>query len=281
MNTTLLPKNLKIGLLGAMLYLSGLMAGAQNNSLLHSARNRAAQTPPAGAAQPAATPVAPDGNGAPPPAPSNPIPTVAAVRPQAAPSRTGSPPIVNPMLAQMSHIAVVAPEPEKIKVHDLVTIIVREDKQATTDAKADTKKDWQLDSTLSRWFRIAEKRHLVNQARIAQEKPGATFDFEDEYKTSGQVNRKDSLITRIQATVIDVKPNGNLVLEAKKEIEVDDGKQIVTLTGVCRGQDVTPQNTVLSTQVADLKISAQHTGAAHDATQRGWLKRGLDWAKPF
>ena len=88
-------------------------------------------------------------------------------------------------------------------------------------------------------------------------------------------------MTRIQARVIDVKPNGNLVLEARKRITVDEEDQIATLSGVCRSKDVTAQNSVLSTQVADLEISVSHTGAARDASRRGWAMRLFDLLRPF
>jgi flagellar basal body L-ring protein FlgH len=53
------------------------------------------------------------------------------------------------------------------------------------------------------------------------------------------------------------------------------------LTGICRSEDVTPANTILSTQVAEMVLVEKNSGALRDATQRGWIPRLLDWAKPF
>jgi flagellar L-ring protein precursor FlgH len=79
-----------------------------------------------------------------------------------------------------------------------------------------------------------------------------------------------------------VKPNGNLVLEAKKNVQIgDDEGYTISLTGECRGEDVTPQNTVLSTQVADAEIKVENRGAAKDASQRGWLKKLGDKLRLF
>jgi flagellar L-ring protein FlgH len=187
----------------------------------------------------------------------------------------------NAALYAVSTIAVLPPEPEKIKPGDTVTIIIREIKTSTTDAKTDLKKDWQLQSQLAQWFRLDPRDRLVPQNFERAGKPGADFSFQNDWKGEGKVDRRDELTTRIQATVIDVKPNGNLVLEAKKNIGSDEERQVMTLTGTCRSRDVTAENTVLSTQIADLNIESKHTGAARDAARRGWLMRAFDWLRPI
>lgn len=187
---------------------------------------------------------------------------------------------VNPVLRRASLISVEMPEPESIALHDLVTIIVREDKRFSTDSKLKSEKEWTVQSALQQWFRLDKDDKLVAQ-NFPGGAPGVDFSFEHEYEGKGRVDRKDSLVLRIQAKVIDVKPNGNLVIEARKRITVDEEDQIATLTGVCRSVDVSAQNTVLSTQVADLEISIKHTGAARDASRRGWLMRVFDLLRPI
>jgi flagellar L-ring protein precursor FlgH len=202
------------------------------------------------------------------------------VRGTTSPVKRETQPAVNPVLKSASLIAVELPEPEKLQVHDLVTIVVREDKRFQTDSKLKSEKDWTIDAELSKWFRLDTRDHLVGQA-FADPTPGIGFDLQNDYEGKGKVDRQDVLTLRIQAEVIDVKPNGNLVLEARKRITVDEDDQIATLTGVCRGEDITAQNTVLSTQVADLVVDVRHTGAARDAARRGWLMRGFDLLRPF
>ena len=186
----------------------------------------------------------------------------------------------NLVLRRASLISVELPEQEKIGVGDLVTIIIREDKTFRSDSRLKSDKEWKLDAELKKWFRFDGLTHLLTQD-FAGGTPGAELDFSSEYQGRGKVDRKDSLVTRIQAKVIDVKPNGNLVLEARKRITVDEEDQIATLSGICRSKDVTAQNTVLSTQVADLEIGITHTGAARDAARRGWAMRLFDLLRPF
>lgn len=189
-------------------------------------------------------------------------------------------PALNPVLRTSSLIAVELPEPEKVIVGDLVTIIIREDKKFTSDSRLKSEKDWDVKSEFAKWFRLDPQDRLI-PTNFPRGTPGVDFEFESGYEGKGQFDREDSLITRIQARVIDVKPNGNLVLEAKKRITIDEEDQIATLTGVCRSKDLTAQNSVLSTQVADLEISVSHTGATRDAARRGWLMRLFDLLRPI
>lgn len=235
------------------------IALAQNNSLLQRGRSLR----PAGDAtstQPAAHSIAPAGTAvhAPPPGGSS---------------------AANAGLRAASLIAVELPEPKRIGVHDLITIIVREDKTSVTDAKSQSDKDWKITSGLDKWFRLNLHDHLV--AQTFPDSPGVEFDFKSQYGGKGKIDRKDSFTMRITASVIDVKPNGNLVIEARKKIKIDEEEQVITLTGICRSEDVTAQNTVLSTQLADLELRAEHDGAARDAERRGWIKRLVDALRPM
>jgi flagellar L-ring protein precursor FlgH len=164
-------------------------------------------------------------------------------------------------------------------VHDLVTIIVREDKKSISDARLKSEKTWGIDAQLRDWFRFHDAKLIPQNFPVGN--PGIGFDLDNQYEGKGKTDRKDSLTTRVTAEIVDVKPNGTLVLEATKSIELDEDVQIITLTGVCRSEDVTPQNTILSTQMAGANISVRHTGPARDASRRGWLMRGFDLLRPF
>ncbi len=80
---------------------------------------------------------------------------------------------------------------------------------------------------------------------------------------------------------MDVKPNGTMVVEATKQIQVDKETQIFTLSGTCRVEDLAADNTVQSTQLADLRVSKQTKGSVHDGTKQGWLSGFIDKFSPF
>lgn len=247
----------------AFVIICAVPADAQHNSLFGTA-SRATPPPttqPAGGAREVVLPVS---------APAALPPVVA----------DDDPPPPNQVLLATSLIAVKAPEPRKFKVHDQITVIIREEKRSKSDSDLKRDKKWEISAELKKWIRVNEELKLVPQIFQAGN-PAIDFSYDDKYAGKGKVERKDTLITRVTASVIDVKPNGTLVVQARKDIAIDLDRQSITLTGVCRSEDVTPQNTILSTQLADAKIDIQHTGPARDAARRGWLARIWDIIRPL
>lgn len=245
----------------AVLVCCASLADAQNNSLLNRGRKANVAVGPA-TTQPTAHDAAPAGT------------ALIVIPPSGAAAAA-----MNPTLRSASLIAVEMPEPKRVGVHDLITIIVREDKTSVTDSKSQSDKDWKVTSGLDKWFRLNLHDQLV--AQTFPDSPGPEFDFKSNYSGKGKIDRKDSFTMRITASVIDVKPNGILVIEARKKIKIDEEEQVITLTGMCRSDDVTAQNTVLSTQLADLELRAEHDGAVRDAERRGFIKRLVDALRPI
>jgi flagellar L-ring protein precursor FlgH len=259
------------GLLGGLLVLT-VPAAAQNNSLLGRSQPQVGQSQQTQQQVPTTQP-----------ATQNASPQIIAemgARIREAAQEARRVPPRNEVLLNVSPIAVRLPEPEVIGVNDLVTIIVRISKSAKSDAKLDSKKDWSHEWELAKWIRYSDVNGIV-PALFTEGIPAVEFEYGNDYQGDGSYDRKDELTTRVQARVIDVKPNGNLVLEAKNDVAFGEESYMVTLTGECRSDDVSPQNTVLSSQVADLAVRVRDHGAVNDASRRGWLMRGLDLMRPF
>ena len=101
------------------------------------------------------------------------------------------------------------------------------------------------------------------------------------FKGSGAAKRSQTLTTTVAARVVDVMPNGNLVVEAVKEIRVDHENQVLTIRGVVRPRDITPQNVVSSNAVADMQIRLNGKGLVSDQLKPGFLHRILMKFFPF
>ncbi|MFN0138336.1 MAG: flagellar basal body L-ring protein FlgH [Phycisphaerae bacterium] len=195
-------------------------------------------------------------------------------------SDADTPPPPNPELLRVSLIAIETPPPRKLQVNDLITVVVREDLRSTSDATLKQDKKWDISTAIEDWIRFDGDEHLVPQ-NFTRGVPNVGFQYDDKYEGKGKTERKDSLITRVQARVVDVKPNGTLLIEAKRRIRTGEDIVNTTLTGTCRSEDVSLQNTVLSTQIYDLNIENKPEGAANDAAERGWLKKLVDFLKPL
>jgi flagellar L-ring protein precursor FlgH len=84
------------------------------------------------------------------------------------------------------------------------------------------------------------------------------------------------LTATLTARVAEVLPNGDLVLEGVREIDINGDRQIVVLTGVARVADISPQNVISSAAIAQLRIRYFGRGLMKDSLTPGWLVRVLN-----
>lgn len=182
-------------------------------------------------------------------------------------------------LFQKSWTAVAPPQPRRFAKHDLVAIIVREETRYRHDGSAESEKQSDLVAALTEWIQI--QNHAIKPAPLSDGPLRANFTFSKSMENDGTVERTDTISGRITAEVIDVKPNGNLIIEARRFIKTDEEEEIMTLTGTCRPEDINVDNTILSSRIHELGVVKTHEGVVHDGLKRGWLTRFFDWANPF
>ena len=81
--------------------------------------------------------------------------------------------------------------------------------------------------------------------------------------------------------MVDIRPNGNLVIEGRRTIRNNNEVWEQALTGVIRAGDVMPNNTVLSENIAEMRVYKREAGNVRDGYRRGWLMKWLDAYQPF
>lgn len=183
------------------------------------------------------------------------------------------------VLVERSLIAVKPIEPKKFKPGDYLTIVVRQQFIYEADGEANARRQSDLRSELDAFLKFTDGG--VGAATFRRGMPNINYRGTFNQRNTGEVEREDRLTTRITAHIIDVKPNGNLIFEARAEMVYADERQVMTLTGGCRSIDITPDNTVLSTQVADLNINVSSKGHIRNATRQGWIGRLYDLIRPL
>ncbi len=187
--------------------------------------------------------------------------------------------VQNQALAGVSLISTPMPEPKVIRVNDLIGVIVRHRYRSQIDARMQQDSEWDVESRLDAWFRIHDRKW--QQQDFGGGRPEIGLSHQNEMENKGRSDRRDLLETRMQGKVIDVKPNGNLIIVAYYSISSDHDTQSLVLTGEVNQRDISADNTVTSDKVFALKIGSAPTGAVNDATKRGWLKELIDTVKPF
>jgi flagellar L-ring protein precursor FlgH len=184
----------------------------------------------------------------------------------------------------MSFTSVAVPEPHRYRKNDIITVIVREDSDSVSNGSGSSKKTQDYDLALQQFLQLTLASSgipYVTTVNNPSKLPEIKFKYSNDRQKDADQARNDSFSARISATVVDVKPNGTIIIEATKHITVDKEEQSIKLSGICRADDIASDNTILSTQLADLAVSKQTKGEVHDVNKRGWLNRLIDTFSPF
>ena len=157
------------------------------------------------------------------------------------------------------------------QVNDLLTIQVIENISASGTADSALAKDSGGSASLGGLFGLEKKLPgFIDPTNLAASK--AQTDF----KGSGATNRAGQLTANLTGRVVEVLPNGDLVVEGIREMEINGDRQVLVLTGVVRPADVDPANVVRSTAIGQLRIRYFGQGLIRDNLKPGWIVRILN-----
>ena len=155
---------------------------------------------------------------------------------------------------------------EDVKAHnvgDLVTIVLTESTNASKSASTNTTKESTIEAEVPTIFGTMKGKDIFNQ------EIGMNRDFAG----SGDSSQSNSLTGTLTVTVAEVYPNGNLLVRGQKRVWLNQGEEFVQVRGIVRPSDISADNTVLSTRVADAQITYSGRGAVADSNAAGWLSR--------
>jgi len=156
-------------------------------------------------------------------------------------------------------------------LNDLVTVHVIENIVAAGAADSSLDKDSSGNASVGSFFGTDPKfADWFDPTALAR------FSATTGFKGSGATTRSGALSAVITARVSEVLPNGDLVLEGVREIDINGDRQIIVLNGVIRTADVGPGNVVPSTAVGQMRIRYFGRGLIKDNLTPGWLVRVLN-----
>jgi len=184
-------------------------------------------------------------------------------------------------LSGYSMFVIVPPPPKRLEMHDLVTIIVNETSRAERSQSLETDKEYSASAELTRFPSLAELIEARLESGDANNDDLLNISSTHEFQGEGDYERTDRITARIQAEVIDIKPNGVLVLEARSTIQTDEEAQVFVLSGNCRSEDITDQNTVQSSQLHNLSIVTKNEGEVRKTARKGWIPQALETVFAF
>jgi flagellar L-ring protein precursor FlgH len=162
-------------------------------------------------------------------------------------------------------------------VNDIITVRIVESASASGEASTATGRDSSISGKLEAVFGLEDSlvKNGINPASVV--KGGLTNNFDG----SGATTRKNSLSASITAIVRDVFPNGNLYVEGKKDVIINNERQYIIISGIVRPEDIAPDNSITSDLIADSRIEYSGRGVLADKQRPGWLGRIIDITWPF
>lgn len=167
-------------------------------------------------------------------------------------------------------------------VGDLVTVIVSETSEASREASTNLGRDSSVSAGISTM--LGAPSHLG-----APDLWGNGFNFSpnvaastgNSFKGGGSSKRKESLKSMVAARVMEILPDGNFLVEGRRQVDVNDEVQFLYVKGIARPVDISPYNTISSSALADAEILYDGSGAITSDLKPGWGYRILSAIWPF
>lgn len=158
------------------------------------------------------------------------------------------------------------------RLHDVVSIVVTESLAASTDGAVKNSRASNASSGLTSLFGALKASNSLQNLVGATAASGLT--------AQGQSTTNSSLTTTFGGEVVDVLPNGMLVVQATRQLTFSQQTQLIKLRGLVRPEDVSSQNQILSTAMTDLELEVTGKGIVNDSTYRQnplvrWLEKIL------
>lgn len=148
------------------------------------------------------------------------------------------------------------------RVGDVLTVQIFENSSASTTTDTDTRRNNAINAEMNHG-----SSRKVSQLGIST---GGDFDG------GGKTQRSNRLLTTVSVTVQEILPNGDLKVAGEQQLTVNNELQKVTLQGRVRPSDISQGNVVLSTRLADAKITYDGEGDLADRNRRPWWRKWLD-----
>lgn len=159
---------------------------------------------------------------------------------------------------------------------DLITVLISENQDVVNEETTGLVKETNLDYELSDFNILPDAFSTL---------PSVGGSSSNQFQGTATQNKRGAFQARLTAMVVDVLPNGNLVISGRREVRVDEDVKLIEISGVVRKYDIAANNTVASELVADATVSYTSSGPiANTGRRRGfgaWVHDALDWLWPF
>jgi flagellar L-ring protein precursor FlgH len=162
--------------------------------------------------------------------------------------------------------------------HDLITIIISESTITSIKGAVNSDKRTRWEWAVNEFLKLAYKNNKID---TKENKPKINYENRLRNDNTASQQHSTSFVSKVQAEVVEVLPNGNLVIEAKKVYKINEEEETMLLRGVVSQEDIGIDNTVRSEKIASVELKFDSKGTVGDIQKRGWLTKFLSKIWPF
>lgn len=161
-------------------------------------------------------------------------------------------------------------------VGDTLTINISENTSASTSSNSKASRTSAVDIAVPTVTGLPSNKWIDRATGI-----GASATSSNDFSGEGAAAAKNVFTGAITVTVIEVLPNGNLLVSGEKQIAIGQGQEYIRLSGVVNPTFITASNTIASARVADARVEYKESGYINEAQVMGWLARFFLSFLPF
>lgn len=182
-------------------------------------------------------------------------PSAPSAAPGSAPPRTSA----GPTLYSETNYMSLTSDRRPRRVGDLLTVVIYENSSATSSADTGSSRDGSVGGNID----------------APGYKRNAGLGASNEFSAGGRTQRAGRALAQLTVSIVEIAPNQDLVIRGEQLLEINGEKQSIRLEGRVRQKDVSEQNSVLSTRVADARIAMVGEGVLGDKQTPAWWQRLL------
>jgi len=164
-------------------------------------------------------------------------------------------------------------------IGDVITVILSENTSASKSAKTTADKNQETTVASPTVFGATPTFNVPGIIPLDSNRNNTLemgLSAERAFDGEADSSQSNSLNGAITVTISDVLPNGNLVVRGEKWLTLNQGEEFIRISGIVRPQDISADNTILSTQIGDAHIAYSGKGFLHEANSMGWFARFLN-----
>lgn len=162
---------------------------------------------------------------------------------------------------------------------DLLTVVIEIDDEAEMRNSTQRTRSGSEGVEVGEFFGIGDSKLFPNELE------GLTGNLEvgsdSNFRGAGNVRRNEKLTLRIAATVVDVLPNGHLVIQGDQEVRVNNELRDLQIAGIVQPEDISRRNEIAYDRIAGARISYGGRGQLSTAQQPRWGQQVVDTVLPF